>query len=116
VALAFQIHEYIHCYNTLPHQRGTPDLRVRHKEYPHGRSISDEEWSWNLFNAPRERRPLAPLPPSRLGDERMVVDPICKMEVDPKSAKWKSSYNGKEYYFCAPGCKKAFDKNPEKYV
>jgi YHS domain-containing protein len=48
--------------------------------------------------------------------KRLAVDPICKMEVDPKTAKWKSEYNGKEYYFCAPGCKKAFDKNPTKYA
>jgi YHS domain-containing protein len=47
---------------------------------------------------------------------QMAVDPICKMDVDPKTAKWKSNYNGKEYYFCAPGCKKAFDKNPGKYA
>jgi YHS domain-containing protein len=46
----------------------------------------------------------------------MAVDPICKMDVDPKTAKWKSSYNGKEYFFCAPGCKKAFDKDPKKYA
>ena len=46
----------------------------------------------------------------------MAIDPICKMEVDPRTAKWKSTYNGKEYFFCAPGCKKAFDKNPEKYA
>ncbi len=46
----------------------------------------------------------------------MTVDPVCKMEVDPKSAKWKSTYNGKEYFFCAPGCKKQFDKDPAKYT
>lgn len=45
----------------------------------------------------------------------MAVDPICKMDVGPKTAKWKSTYNGKEYFFCAPGCKKAFDKDPKKY-
>ena len=49
-------------------------------------------------------------------EENMAIDPICKMDVDPKTAKWKSTYNGKEYFFCAPGCKKAFDKNPEKYA
>ncbi len=43
------------------------------------------------------------------------MDPICKMEVDEKSAKWKSVYKGKTYYFCAPGCKKKFDSDPEKY-
>jgi YHS domain-containing protein len=46
----------------------------------------------------------------------MAIDPICRMEVDEKSAKFKSEYKGKTYYFCAPGCKKAFDENPERYV
>ncbi len=46
----------------------------------------------------------------------MAIDPICKMKVDEKTAKWKSIYKGKMYYFCAPGCKAEFDKNPEKYV
>ncbi len=46
----------------------------------------------------------------------MAVDPICLMEVDEKSTKWRSEYKGKTYYFCAPGCKKKFDADPEKYV
>ena len=44
-----------------------------------------------------------------------AIDPICKMEVDEKTAKWKSAHKGKTYYFCAPGCKKKFDSDPEKY-
>jgi YHS domain-containing protein len=46
----------------------------------------------------------------------MAIDPICKMTVDEKTAKLKSEYKGKTYYFCAPGCKKAFEGNPEKYL
>ncbi|NLK25844.1 MAG: YHS domain-containing protein [Euryarchaeota archaeon] len=46
----------------------------------------------------------------------MATDPVCKMEVDEKTAKWRSEYEGTTYYFCAPGCKKQFDKNPEKYL
>ncbi|MDD2836121.1 MAG: YHS domain-containing protein [Methanothrix sp.] len=45
----------------------------------------------------------------------MAIDPICKMNVDEKSAKLKSEYKGKMYYFCATGCKKAFDENPANY-
>ncbi|MCK9406351.1 MAG: YHS domain-containing protein [Methanothrix sp.] len=48
--------------------------------------------------------------------KKMAIDPICKMTVDEKTAKFKSEYKGKTYYFCAPGCKKAFDENPEKYL
>lgn len=46
----------------------------------------------------------------------MAIDPVCKMTVDEKTAKITSEYNGKKYYFCAPGCKKAFDEDPVKYV
>ncbi|MBN1376546.1 MAG: YHS domain-containing protein [Dehalococcoidia bacterium] len=46
----------------------------------------------------------------------MAIDPVCKMEVDEKKAPAKSLYKGKMYYFCAPGCKKAFDSDPEKYL
>ena len=46
----------------------------------------------------------------------MVIDPVCKMKIDEKTAKFKSDYQEKTYYFCAPGCKKAFDNNPEKYL
>lgn len=46
----------------------------------------------------------------------MAIDPICKMAVDEKTAKWKSEYKGKTYYFCAPGCKVAFEENPGKYA
>jgi YHS domain-containing protein len=46
----------------------------------------------------------------------MAIDPICKMTVDEKTAKWKSEYKGKAYYFCAPGCKKKFDAHPEQYA
>jgi Cu+-exporting ATPase len=46
----------------------------------------------------------------------MEKDPVCGMTVDPKKATLKSEYKGKVYYFCAPGCKAEFDRNPEKYL
>jgi YHS domain-containing protein len=49
-------------------------------------------------------------------DAKMAIDPVCKMVVDEKTAPAKSEYKGKTYYFCALGCKKAFDKEPEKYL
>lgn len=45
-----------------------------------------------------------------------VIDPVCGMTVDTATAKHQSEYQGQTYYFCAPGCKKAFDKEPEKYL
>jgi YHS domain-containing protein len=46
----------------------------------------------------------------------MAIDPVCKMEVEEKSAPASLEYKGKKYYFCALGCKRAFEKNPEKYL
>ncbi len=45
-----------------------------------------------------------------------LKDPVCGMMVDPKTAPAKSEYKGQTYYFCAPGCKTSFDKDPEKYL
>jgi YHS domain-containing protein len=45
----------------------------------------------------------------------MAKDPVCGMDVDEKTAAATAEYQGTTYYFCAPGCKKAFEKEPEKY-
>jgi YHS domain-containing protein len=46
-----------------------------------------------------------------------AIDPICKMEVDTDNPPGgQSDYQGTTYYFCAPGCKRAFDQDPEKYL
>ena len=46
----------------------------------------------------------------------MAVDPVCKMDVDPSGAPAKTEYQGQTYCFCAPGCKAAFEKDPERYL
>jgi ubiquinone/menaquinone biosynthesis C-methylase UbiE/YHS domain-containing protein len=47
---------------------------------------------------------------------RMAKDPVCGMDVEPASAAATSEYRGETIYFCAPGCKRAFDKEPERYL
>lgn len=46
----------------------------------------------------------------------MAKDPVCGMDVEIKTASAKSEYKGKTYYFCGPGCKRDFDRDPEKYI
>ncbi len=46
----------------------------------------------------------------------MARDLVCNMEVDEKTAKWKSQYKGNTYYFCTGICKQKFERNPDKYV
>lgn len=50
------------------------------------------------------------------GEGVMAKDPVCGMDVQESKAAATSEYKGKKYYFCAVGCKKAFDKDPEKYL
>jgi DNA-binding transcriptional ArsR family regulator/YHS domain-containing protein len=45
----------------------------------------------------------------------VVHDPVCQMRVSPRTAGDTAEYNGKQYYFCASGCSKAFISNPEKF-
>ena len=46
----------------------------------------------------------------------MVVDVVCGMQIDEKTAKYNSVYKGETFYFCGPMCKLEFDENPEKYL
>jgi len=43
-------------------------------------------------------------------------DPVCDMMVDVATAKLMSEYHGETVYFCAPSCKRVFDKDPEHYL
>ena len=43
-------------------------------------------------------------------------DPVCGMSVEIATAHFMSEYAGTTYYFCAAGCKRSFDKEPQKYI
>ena len=46
-----------------------------------------------------------------------AIDPICQMKVDTGSPPGGSSeYQGTTYYFCTPGCKVAFERDPESHL
>ena len=47
----------------------------------------------------------------------MAIDPVCKMDVDEGNPPGGTSErDGTTYYFCAPGCKVVFDRDPAKYL
>lgn len=46
----------------------------------------------------------------------IVHDPVCQMRVSPKTAAFAHTHHGRDYFFCASGCLKAFKKRPENYV
>jgi len=43
-------------------------------------------------------------------------DPVCGMSVDPEKAAQRYVYVGTIYAFCSPGCRKAFEADPARYV
>jgi xanthine dehydrogenase accessory factor len=45
-----------------------------------------------------------------------AVDPVCGMTVDPRVTRYQSVFDGRDFWFCAPGCKAAFDADPAAYV
>jgi Cu+-exporting ATPase len=45
-----------------------------------------------------------------------VVDPVCGMKMDPKTAAGTSTHAGRTYYFCSKEEKAKFDKNPAAYL
>jgi class 3 adenylate cyclase/YHS domain-containing protein len=54
----------------------------------------------------------------RTGDqgESVVLDPVCRMTVDPSHAAGVLKHDGVEYRFCSLDCAAAFAANPERYV
>ncbi len=46
----------------------------------------------------------------------MAIDPVCGMTVEEKTAPAKMAHAGRTYYFCAPGCQRAFEQDPERVL
>jgi len=47
---------------------------------------------------------------------KTATDPVCGMQVETATAKFKSELKGTTYYFCSPGCKESFDRDPGAFV
>ena len=46
----------------------------------------------------------------------MAIDPVCGMTVDEQKPAATAVYNGTTYYFCAPGCQRTFEANPDNIL
>ena len=54
-----------------------------------------------------------PMPSDR---PHTATDPVCGMDVEVATARWISEHEGETYYFCASGCKTAFENAPAQYA
>jgi xanthine dehydrogenase accessory factor len=48
--------------------------------------------------------------------EETAIDPVCGMTVEIATARHHTSYEGREFYFCCPSCKRHFERNPQEYL
>ncbi len=45
------------------------------------------------------------------------IDPVCDMQMATRKPPGGTfEYNGQTYYFCGPGCNRAFQREPEAYL
>ncbi len=93
------------------------DLALHVVERYYGRAAAEDtardlEYQGNGWKDPNSNSVFAEAP--RSTDEHPVC-PICEMAVS-KSGAITEVYKGRTVYFCAEGCKKEFDANPEKYL
>ncbi|MDP6102792.1 MAG: YHS domain-containing protein [Dehalococcoidia bacterium] len=51
------------------------------------------------------------------GKAETAIDPVCHMDVDVKNPSGGThEHEGQTYYFCGPGCRVAFSKEPTAYL
>ncbi len=49
------------------------------------------------------------------GEQTLVTDPVCGMQIDPKTATATREHDGTTFYFCATSCADTFDADPHRY-
>jgi Cu+-exporting ATPase len=54
--------------------------------------------------------------PTSRESPRKVKDPVCGMDVNPETARFKTQHAGKDYFFCCKGCLDKFQANPEELI
>ena len=46
-----------------------------------------------------------------------ATDPVCDMQVDVRKPPGGTfEHHGETYYFCGPGCNRAFQREPDAYL
>jgi YHS domain-containing protein len=47
---------------------------------------------------------------------KKAIDPVCGMAVVANVTDLLTTIKGQKYYFCAEGCRQAFEENPQKFL
>jgi len=98
-------------------ERGVSAERLKQVKAPAGMDIgasSPEEIAVSILAQIVQLNRAKPAIPGM--EQQQARDPICGMSVNVSTAKHKSQYDGKDFYFCCAGCKQKFDKQPDLFA
>jgi len=109
-------------------ETGLPEERLARLKYPAGLdlgAVTPEEIALSILAEIvqlRRRVPTAPQTPTPTLTLTQTLtpieatDPVCGMTVEIATARYMTQHAGQVYYFCSAGCKRSFEKEPEKYL
>ncbi len=100
---------------------GLPEERLVRLKYPAGLdlgAVTPEEIALSILAEIVQHRRRASV--SETQSETLTpveaTDPVCGMIVEIAAARYTARHAGRAYYFCSAGCKRSFEKEPERYV
>jgi xanthine dehydrogenase accessory factor len=62
------------------------------------------------------KMPEAASAPEQKATPGAYLNPVCGIEVDPRTAMHVLTFAGEQFYFCCDGCKLEFERDPAKYA
>lgn len=104
--------------------RGVPAQRLAEIHVPIGLDLghtSHREIAVSILAELVQLRSAGALTPRRrtllpVIEREEVIDLVCGMTVEAVPANRPFEHEGTTYYFCAPGCRKAFEKDPASFI
>jgi xanthine dehydrogenase accessory factor len=98
--------------------RGVPEDRLRRLKAPAGLDIgavTPDEIAISILAeiVQVSRNQVVQSGPST---DTLAMDPVCGMAVEIASAKYRSNVSDRDFYFCGPGCKREFDRDPARFA
>lgn len=54
--------------------------------------------------------------PAQIPEVVEATDPVCGMTVEVATARHTADHEGQSYYFCCPGCRRSFQKDPMAFL
>jgi xanthine dehydrogenase accessory factor len=55
-------------------------------------------------------------PPPAVEGRHEEIDPVCGMTVDVATARYRTTHEGRTYYFCSAGCQERFTQDPAPFL